>query len=262
MSNTFKERLQSGDVLHGCWLNLGSLVTAEIVGHSGFDWVLIDLEHGAGDVHTMYHQLQVLSACPPAPMVRIDDARRPKVQQILDSGATGIMFPQIKTAAEAQHAVSMMYYPPEGIRGTAKMVRATGFGSAFDAYKSTLRDHIVGIIQIETLESVEQVEDIAALDGVDILFVGPSDLTTVMNIPGQITHPDYLRIVERVASAARQAGKVSGVLLLDIEHYEIYYKLGYRFIACGADATFVVRGAKDLSAELRRRASPGEYKKN
>lgn len=250
----FKERLRSGQALHGCWLNLGSLVSAEIVGQSDFDWVLIDLEHGAGDVHIMYHQLQVLIASSAAPLVRIDDTRRPKVQQILDSGAAGIMFPQIKTAEEAQGAVSMMYYPPSGIRGTAKMVRATGFGSRFDEYKATLAESLVGVIQIETLESVERLDEIAALNGVDVLFVGPSDLTTAMNIPGQITHPDYLRVVERVAAAATKAGKASGVLLLDIDHYDIYYKFGYRFIACGADATFVVRGAKELSAELRKRA--------
>src|SRR5690606_447435 len=110
----FKQRLREGEVLHGCWLNLGSLVSAEIVGRSGFDWLLIDLEHGAGDVHTMYHQLQVLAASPATPIVRIDDVRRPKVQQILDSGASGIMFPQIKSLQEAEDAVRMMRYPPAG----------------------------------------------------------------------------------------------------------------------------------------------------
>ena len=251
----FKERLRSGEALHGCWLNLGSLVSAEIVGLSGYDWVLVDLEHGAGDLHIMYHQLQVLSACPATPMVRIDDIRRPKVQQILDAGASGVMFPQVRTPQEAQAATGMMYYPPYGTRGTAKMVRATGFGSRFDEYKRTLSDKIVGIIQIETLESVEHVDEIAALEGVDVLFVGPSDLTTAMNIPGQITHPDYLAIVGKVATAAAKAGKASGVLLLDINHYDLYYNLGYRFIACGADATFVVKGAKDLVVELGRKLS-------
>lgn len=249
----FKERLRSGEALHGCWLNLGSLVSAEIVGQSGYDWVLIDLEHGAGDVHIMYHQLQVLSACAATPMVRIDDIQRPKVQQILDAGAHGVMFPQVRTPQEAQAAAGMMYYPPRGTRGTAKMVRATGFGSRFDAYKGALADTLVGIIQIETLESVGHVDEIAALEGVDVLFVGPSDLTTAMNIPGQITHPDYLAIVRQVAVAAAKAGKASGVLLLDIDHYNLYYDLGYRFIACGADATFVVKGAKELAAELGRK---------
>lgn len=251
----FKERLRLGEALHGCWVNLGSLVSTEIVGLSGYDWVLVDLEHGAGDLHIMYHQLQILRACPTAPMVRIDDIRRPKVQQILDAGASGVMFPQVRTSQEAQAAVGMMYYPPTGTRGTAKMVRATGFGSRFDEYKGTLSEKLVGIIQIETLESVEHVDEIAALEGVDVLFIGPSDLTTAMNIPGQTTHPDYLAIVGKVATAAEKAGKASGVLLLDINHYDLYYDLGYRFIACGADATFVVKGAKDMAVELGRKLS-------
>lgn len=251
----FKQRLRDGEVLHGCWLNLGSLVSAEIVGRSGYDWMLIDLEHGAGDVHIMYHQLQVLASSPASPIVRIDDVRRPKVQQILDSGASGIMFPQIRSAQEARDAVSMMYYPPVGIRGTAKMVRATGFGKHFEEYKATLEEAVVGIVQIETLESLEQLDAIAGLKGVDVLFVGPSDLTTAMGIAGQITHPNYLDAVKKVATAAKAAGKACGVLLLDVDHYDLYYDLGYRFIASGADATFVVRGAQALSDDLKKRAA-------
>lgn len=251
----FKQRLREGEVLHGCWLNLGSLVSAEIVGRSGFDWLLIDLEHGAGDVHTMYHQLQVLAASPATPIVRIDDVRRPKVQQILDSGASGIMFPQIKSLQEAEDAVRMMRYPPAGIRGTAKMVRATGFGSDFDTYKASLEETLVGVVQIENLESLGHLDTIAGLKGVDVLFVGPSDLTVAMGIAGQITHPDYLNVVKKVAAAAKTAGKACGVLLLDVEHYDLYYELGYRFIASGADATFVVKGAQALSDDLKKRAA-------
>lgn len=251
----FKQRLRDGEVLHGCWLNLGSLVSAEIVGHSGYDWMLIDLEHGAGDVHIMYHQLQVLTACQASPIVRIDDVRRPKVQQILDAGAVGIMFPQIRSAQEARDAVSMMYYPPAGIRGTAKMVRTTGFGKHFEDYKATLEETLVGVVQIETLESLGDLEAIAGLKGVDVLFVGPSDLTTAMGIAGQITHPDYLDAVKKVAVAAQAAGKASGVLLLDVDHYDLYYDLGYRFMASGADATFVAKGAQALSDDLKKRAA-------
>lgn len=251
----FKQRLREGEVLHGCWINLGSLVSAEIVGRSGYDWLLIDLEHGAGDVHIMYQQLQVLAANPACTIVRIDNICRPKVQQILDAGSSGIMFPQIRSAQEAEDAVSMMYYPPAGIRGTAKMVRATGFGKYFEEYKATLDETVVGVVQIETLESLGHLDAIAGLKGVDVLFVGPSDLTTAMGIAGQITHPDYLEVVKKVAAAARAAGKASGVLLLDIDHYDLYYDLGYRFIASGADATFVVRGAQALSDDLKKRAA-------
>jgi 4-hydroxy-2-oxoheptanedioate aldolase len=250
-----KQRLREGEVLHGCWLNLGSLVSAEIVGRSGYDWLLIDLEHGAGDVHIMYQQLQVLAPSPASPIVRIDDVRRPRVQQILDAGATGIMFPQIRSAQEARDAVSMMYYQPVGIRGTAKMVRATGFGSHFEEYKASLEDTLVGVVQIETRESLEHLDAIAGLNDVDVLFVGPSDLTTAMGIAGQITHPDYLDVVKKVAAVAKAAGKACGVLLLNVDHYDLYFDLGYRFIASGADTTFVARGAQAMADDLKKRAA-------
>lgn len=245
-----KERIQSGEAVHGCWINLGSLVSAEIIGRAGFDWVLIDLEHGAGNQLIMYNQLQVLAGTPTTPIVRIDDITRPNVSHILDAGATGIMFPQIHTAVEADQAIRMMYYPPKGSRGMAKMVRATGFGVQASAYFSNLDSTQVGIIQIETLDALDNIEAIASQTGVDVLFVGPSDLTLALGIFGQLDHPLYQEAIQKVADAARKHGKATGVLLLDILEYAMYFDLGYRFLACGADGSFVAKGAADLVKQM------------
>ena len=245
-----KERIQNGETVHGCWVNLGSTVSAEIIGLSGFDWVLVDLEHGAGNDGVMYQQLQVLAGTPATPIVRIDDTSRPKVQRILDAGATGIMFPQIQKAEEADRVTRMMYYPPSGVRGMAKMVRATGFGKNSSAYLENLHKNLVGVVQIETLSALEQIEEIAALDFVDVLFVGPSDLTMAMGIFGQLNHPNYQKAIRDVAHAAQKHKKAAGVLLLDIREYEMYKQLGYRFIACGADASFVVKGADEMVRQM------------
>src|SRR5580704_6020921 len=129
-----KEKIRSGVALHGSWISLGSSVSAEILGNSGFDWVLIDLEHGAGNDGNMYQQLQSLESAPATPIVRIDEISRPRAQRILDAGASGIMFPRIDNAAEAELSVSMLYYPPKGIRGMARMVRANGFGKTATDY--------------------------------------------------------------------------------------------------------------------------------
>src|SRR5688572_27979048 len=129
-----KPRIQSGTSLHGSWINLGSVVSAEIIGNAGFDWVLIDLEHGAGNDAIMYQQLQALESTPAVSFVRIDELSRPKAQRILDAGASGIMFPRIDNAEEAKLAVSMLYYPPKGVRGMAKMIRASGFGKTVNEY--------------------------------------------------------------------------------------------------------------------------------
>src|SRR4030095_1846101 len=163
-----KERIVAGETVHGSWVNLGSTVSAEIIGNAGFDWVLIDLEHGAGNDSIMYQQLQALESTPATPLVGIDEMSRPKAQRILDAGALGIMFPRIDSAKEAALAVSMLYYPPKGIRGMAKTVRASGFGKSVNEYES-MQKHIVGAIQVETINAVKEVNDIAAIDGVDIL---------------------------------------------------------------------------------------------
>jgi 4-hydroxy-2-oxoheptanedioate aldolase len=246
-----KDRIKSGEAVHGCWINMGSLVSAEIIGRAGFDWVLIDLEHGAVNEVIMYNQLQVLSGLETTPLVRIDDITRPNVQHILDAGSSGIMFPQIQTEQDATDAIRMMYYPPRGIRGMAKSVRATGFGKNADAYIANLQDTIVGVIQIETISALKNIDAIAAVDGVDVLFVGPFDLTMALGIFGQIEHPMYQQALKDVAQAAGKHGKVTGALLRDTKEYDMYFNLGYRFLACGADGAFVVKGADDVVKQLK-----------
>jgi 4-hydroxy-2-oxoheptanedioate aldolase len=197
--NNLKQRVQSGEVVHGCWINMGSLVSTEIVGRAGFDWVLIDLEHGAGDAAIMYNQLQVLEGIDTTPFVRIDDITRPKVQRILDAGASGIMLPQIQNEKEAEAAIKMMYYPPRGIRGTARAVRAMGYGRTSDTYVANLDKTLLGVIQIETVSALKRIDEIAAVDGVDILFVGPFDLTTALGIFGQLDHMLYQQAIRYVS---------------------------------------------------------------
>jgi 4-hydroxy-2-oxoheptanedioate aldolase len=241
-----KERIYDGEIVHGCWINLGSLVAAEIIGHAGFDWVLVDLEHGAGETGILYQQLQILQSSSAAVCVRTDTLARNKVQRILDAGATGIMFPQLKKKEEVGYATRLMYYPPKGIRGMAKMVRATGFGAHADEYIKSLDKKLVGIIQIETTEALDNIDSIAATDGVDVLFVGPNDLSLALGVFGQLQHSQYQQAIRAVADASRKHGKTPGVLLQDPAEYTMYADLGYRFLACGADGTFVYNGAKAM----------------
>lgn len=249
--NSIKERIRSGEVVHGCWINLASTISAEIVGQAGFDWLLVDLEHGAGDVGIMYQQLQALSGSSSAPIVRIDQLSRPKAQRILDAGAAGIMFPQIQSAEEAREAIEMMYYPPRGTRGMAKMTRATGFGKFANEYIDNLDQNILGVIQIETVKALQNIDAIAATDGIDVLFVGPTDLSLSLGIPGQLQHSRYQEAILAIATAAKKFGKVVGVLLQDVGEYDMYYCLGYRFLACGSDGMFVRRGAEEVVRKMR-----------
>ncbi|WP_373517962.1 HpcH/HpaI aldolase/citrate lyase family protein [Pricia sp.] len=250
-----KKRVQNGEALNGCWLNLGSPLTAEIVGQSGFDWVLIDLEHGAGSEKDALSQVQALQASATGVIIRVESNDKRRIQRALDMGAEGIMCPQAETAADAKIAVDGMFYFPDGRRGVAKMVRATGFGKDFDTYRQDSKDNILGIIQIETTEALDHLDEIAALDGVDVLFVGPSDLTMSLGIFGQLDHPRYLDALKAIVAAATKAGKATGILLFDPADYKTYYDMGIRFIACGSDATFVAQGAKQMAKALNSKRS-------
>lgn len=245
-----KKRLQNGEALNGCWLNLGSPLTAEILGQSGFDWVLIDLEHGAGSEKDALSQVQALEASTTGVLIRVESNDKRRIQRALDMGAEGIMCPQAETAEDAKIAVDGMFYSPDGRRGVAKMVRATGFGKDFEAYRQDSKDNILGIIQIETIEALDHLDEIAALDGVDVLFIGPSDLSMSLGIFGQLDHPRYLDVLKTIVAAATNAGKATGILLFDPKDYKTYFDMGIRFMACGSDATFVAQGAKQMAKAL------------
>lgn len=251
-----KKRLKSGETLIGCWLNLGSSITAEIVGLSGFDWVLIDLEHGAGEPKDLLHQLQALEHTRAAAIVRVESHQKERIHRVLDLGAEGVMCPRVYSAEEANAAVRGMHYPPKGIRGVAKMVRATGFGKAFDQYKSGTSESILGIIQIETVEALEELDQIANTSGVDVLFIGPADLTVALGIDGDLNHPLFLEAVDRIVKAAKKASKAVGILIFDPEDFKKYQEMGIQLIACGSDATFVASGARELHGKL------SQYKKS
>ncbi|MBA4141215.1 MAG: 2-dehydro-3-deoxyglucarate aldolase, partial [Segetibacter sp.] len=219
-------------------------------GLAGFDWVLIDLEHGAGNEKDVLSQLQALEHTNTAAIVRIESAERQRIHRVLDVGAEGVMCPHINNLDEAKMVVSGLRYPPEGTRGVAKMVRATGFGKNFAEYSSSANENIVGIAQIETIEALDHLDEIATLDGIDVLFIGPADLTMALGIFGQLDHRLFTDAVKATVNAAQKAGKATGILLFNPDDYNTWYQLGIRMIACGADATFVADGARNMSAKL------------
>ena len=245
-----KKRLKQGETLTGCWLNLGSPLTAEIVGQAGFDWVLIDLEHGAGVEKDVLSQLQALESSTSAVLVRVESAEPPRISRILDMGAEGIMCPKVDNALEAKKVINGLHYPPFGNRGVAKMVRATQFGLNFNTYYDESRDNILGIVQIETLEALDNLDEIAAVEGVDILFIGPADLSMAMGIFGQFDHPTFTDALNKIVQAAQKANKAIGILIFNPDDYDKYHNMGIRFIACGSDATFVAEGARNMAKKL------------
>ena len=242
-----RQRALNGEVLAGAWLNLGSSLTAEMAGRAGFDWALIDLEHGVGDQVSLLHQLQALEATPAAGIVRIAWNEAPRFKRALDLGPSGIMVPYISTAAEARQAAEAMRYPPEGVRGVARSPRAAGFGQEFDTYFAEANANLLTIVQIETAEAVENAEEIAAVEGVDVLFIGPLDLSVSLGIPQQPAHPDFRAALNRVVAAARQAGKAAGILIPAAEQISPTVADGFTFIAVGSDGGLVAGGMRNIA---------------
>ena len=246
MVNSIRDRALKRELCAGTFLNLGSSVSAEMAGKAGFDWVLIDIEHGMGDQETLVHQLQAVSSTPAVPIVRIAWNDPPRFKRVLDVGAAGVMVPYVSTVAEAEQAVASVRYPPWGIRGVAKLNRASGFGKDWDEYYAHAHERLLTVVQIESQEAVDCIEDIAAVDGVDVLFIGPMDLSTNMGISEQYDDPRFLEARRRVAEAARKAGKAAGILLLRPDQVEGTVKDGFTFVALGSDSGLVANGMPQL----------------
>jgi 2-keto-3-deoxy-L-rhamnonate aldolase RhmA len=251
IDGTFRARVLAGEFLTGFWLNLGSPFTAEMAGRAGFDWVLLDHEHGVGGEETMQLQLQAVAATPTTCLVRIAANEAPRFKRVLDAGAAGVMVPYVSTADDARAAVAAMRYPPRGMRGVAKLTRASAFGANFDAYFARAHEWLVTLTQIETVEGVANAQSIAAVDGVDVLFVGPMDLTTSMGIAGQYGDPRFHDALRVVAEAARGAGKAVGILLLDPANLGLVRELGYTVVALGSDGGAVADGLKRSLTTLK-----------
>lgn len=240
----FRRRVLDRELLVGAFLNMGSSVSVEIAGRSGLDWLLIDREHGVGGQDGLLHQLQAASATPAAPIVRIPWNDPQHFKRVLDLGAAGIMVPYVNTAKEAEQAVASMRFPPRGIRGVAKLNRASGFGQSFDAYFASAHEQLLTVTQIETAEALESIEGIAATDGVDVLFVGPLDLSVSLGIPQQFDHPRFKKACRVVSDAAEKAHKAAGILLAGAEQIEPILEAGFTFVALGSDSGQVAAGMR------------------
>lgn len=247
----FRKRVLAREWLGGTFLNIGSSVTVEIAGLAGFDWLLIDHEHGPGGEDTMLHQLQAAAATPAFPIVRIAVNETARFKRVLDMGALGVMVPYVSTVGETRAAVSAMRYPPHGVRGVAKFNRGAGFGGDFEEYYAHAHERLVTVIQIETVEAIKNIDEIAAVDGADVLFVGPTDLSYNMGIRDQLESAQFTEALKKVSDAAKKHGKAAGILVHNNALVPKVRDLGYTFTALGSDGGAVRNGLLGFVAALK-----------
>ncbi|MCG2634307.1 MAG: HpcH/HpaI aldolase/citrate lyase family protein [Gammaproteobacteria bacterium] len=248
-SNLFKQQLAAGELQLGAFLGLADAYSAEVMASTDFDWLLIDGEHGPNDVRTILAQLQVLAAYPVSAVVRPADHNTATIKQLLDIGAQSLMIPMVESAEQAEQLVQAMRYPPAGIRGVgAGMARAARWNGV-PGYLNRANDNLCLVAQIESSAGLVEIEAIAAVDGVDGLFLGPADLAAEMGYLGQPGHIEVRKAIEIALPKIRAAGKAAGIYCSAPEVAESYRTLGATFLLIGAD-TMLLRSAAD--AHLKR----------
>lgn len=242
-----RERLADGEATVGTFVGTASPMTAEVCAAAGVDWLLLDLEHGAGGEEQVRNVVPHAAVYGVPTVVRVETDSRIRIGRVLDNGAAGVMLPRLDTADEVREAIRHLYYPgtpADGDRGVATYNRACRFG--LDAGALDRSNHeVLGVVQIESARAVAEADHIAALDGVDVLFVGPRDLSHDLGVPGQVTAPEFLDALEKVRSAARTHGKACGLLVTDGAAAQAKIAEGWTFVAIGSDSTL-------LAAETRR----------
>jgi 2-keto-3-deoxy-L-rhamnonate aldolase RhmA len=244
VASTFRERILGGERLFGAWAGLGSPLATELVARAGFDWVLVDLEHGAGTEAELLGQLTAIEAAGATALARPQSGERLRIGRALDLGAAGVIIPRLDSTAEAREAVSFLRYPPDGVRGVALLTRGARLGAVGHGAIGSLNRDIVGIVQVESPGALRDAAEIAEIDGVDVLFVGPADLSHSLGVPGQFGDSTYQAALRSVVAACRANGKAAGILLYDHASFRPHLDLGFTFVGLGADASFVAEGAR------------------
>jgi 2-keto-3-deoxy-L-rhamnonate aldolase RhmA len=246
-----RERALKGEPMFGVAAQLGSALTVEMIGRAGFDWTWIDCEHGSGDYSELVHQIQVARLGPAPAVVRIAWNDPIRFKRVLDLGAAGIMVPYVNTAAEAHQAAQSMRYQPEGIRGVAGSPPACGFGQGFDDYYAKANANLLTVVQIETAEAVANADAIAAVPGVDVLFVGPMDLSINMGVMRQFRNADFEANLDRVVAACRKHGKTPGILTPTLDYLGPWRAKGFSFFVVGSDSTNLAKLLVDLAGQCK-----------
>jgi 2-dehydro-3-deoxyglucarate aldolase len=252
MQNAIKAKLSEGEVTVGTWMMIGHPVVAEILAQSGFDWIVVDMEHGVVDWPRALGLVQAIEGQGCMPICRLPVNAPEHFKWALDTGAGGVMVPLIRSAEDAERAVTYAKYPPEGTRGIG-VCRAHRYGAAFQSYVDSANEETLVVLQIEHIDAVNDIEGICAVPGVDAVFIGPYDLSGSMGLMGQIHHPKVEAAVDRVFQAATKAGVAPGLLIAEPASGEVAQRIadGFQFIAVGLDTLMLVRAADVLVDQWR-----------
>ena len=248
--NKVKRVLQAGGKTFGGWCALNSSMAAEMMAHAGFDWLIIDNEHSIIDLSTTFHMLQAVDATDTLPFVRVPWNDVVYIKKILDAGAYGILVPYVNSVEECENAVSYAKYPTRGIRGVAGP-RATGYGRYSADYYQRANDELIVMCQVETAQAVDACADMCDVDGLDLIFVGPADLSASMGHLGDLGHPEVRKAIRHVIDTCRAKGKAVGTVSTSVAQARERFEDGFNLVSVSNDTGYL-RAASDLAVKEMR----------
>ncbi len=254
--NAFKQLLgaSGGHPPIGTWIGSASPLVAEAVADAGFDWGLIDLAHSPVDAMALVHLLQALAATRMAALVRVPGNDRVAIQRVLDAGATTLVVPGVQDADAARSAVAATRYPPDGVRALSTGGRASRFGTD-PGYARNAQRGLALIVQLETVQAIGRLESIAAVPGVDAVFIAPADLAAAMGHLGEPTHPEVMDLIADAVQRCKAIGRPVGASGATPEIVAEYRAIGFDFVAIGSDLALLIRGAKEAIGALKAQES-------
>lgn len=248
--NAFKHALAAGKLQIGLWSSLCSNIAAEVISDSGFDWILLDTEHSPNEIPDLLSQLQAVQAGTATPIIRPAWNDAVLAKRALDIGAQTLLFPYVQNVEEAKRAVASTRYPPQGVRGVSVAARASRYGRV-PGYLTKANDEICVLVQVETRIALKELEAIAKVDGIDGVFIGPSDLAASFGHLGNPQHAEVQKAMEDAVKRLKALGKPAGILTGNEEEARRYIDWGYLFVAVGADIGLLARNADALAKKFK-----------
>ena len=248
--NTVKRALNAGKAPIGLWCSLSNHYAIEVVAGAGFDWLLLDTEHSPNELDMVLSQLQAVAAYSTHPVVRVPWNDMVTIKRYLDIGAQTLLIPYVQNEQEAKNAVAYTRYPVDGLRGMGGTTRATRFGRIKN-YARTAHEELCVLVQVETQTAIDNIEKIAAVDGIDGVFIGPADLHASLGYAGETANPKVKPIIDESIRRIRKAGKAPGILTSDEADARHWLQLGCQFVAVGADVGILARESEKLAAKFK-----------
>jgi 4-hydroxy-2-oxoheptanedioate aldolase len=249
--NGLKRALREGKPQIGLWLGMANSYVAEVLATTGFDWLLIDCEHAPNDLRGVLRQMQAIAPYPVHPVVRLSQDDVTLIKQYLDIGAQTLLVPMVESAEQAERIVAATRYPPEGVRGVGSALARASRWSQVDGYLQACTREICVLLQVESTNGMSNVAAIAAVEGVDGIFFGPSDLAASMGHLGRASHPEVQASIDEGIRLVARSGKAAGILTLDRNLARHYLSIGASFVGVGIDTTLLVHAARDLAAVFK-----------